>query len=75
MVHPNSGAGSIKDDGHDDDYVYEYKDANKSITLKGKDLEATFKRATAQGRQAMWVVLFTDIGLEAEIHLRRKRTT
>lgn len=73
-MHPNSGAGPIKDDGHDDDFLYEYKDANKQITLKGKELEATLKRATRQGRQAMWVVVFTDIGIEAEIHLRRKST-
>ena len=32
LVHPNSGAGTIKDDGHDDDYVYEVKDARKTIT-------------------------------------------
>ena len=73
LVHPNSGAGTIKDDGHDDDYVYEVKDARKTITLNGKELLATHHRATRQGRQAVWLIQFTDLGIEAEMTITQKR--
>jgi hypothetical protein len=68
-VHPNSGAGSIKDDGSDDEYVYEVKDATKSFTLKSKELRATFVRAVRQGKLPMWLVYFGDGDFTAEIRL------
>lgn len=74
LVHPNSGAGAIKDDGHDDDYVYEVKDARKTITLNGNEVLATHKRATAQGRQAKWLIQFSDLGITAEMTITQTGT-
>lgn len=69
--HPNSGAGRIKEDGSDDQFLYEVKDANKSFALHGKDLLVSFIRAVRQGKEAVWIVQFAN-GVEAEIHVRRK---
>lgn len=69
-MHPNSGAGNIKDDGHDDMYVYEVKDTDsKTFRLIGKELKATYVRAVRQGRVAMWLVHFNKLGFTAEIRL------
>lgn len=70
-LHPNSGAGHIKDDASNEDTIFEFKDANKSHTLKATDLEGLFVRAVRQGKQAKYVILFGHVGLEAEITLRR----
>lgn len=70
-LHPNSGAGHIKDDGSNDECIYEFKDANKTHTLKGEDLDGLFRRAVRQGKEAKYVILFGHVGLEAEITLRR----
>lgn len=72
MRHPMSGAGSIKDDGHDDDYVYEIKDANKSFTLNAKDLSDMHTRAARQTRQARYIVKFAN-GITAEITIKKER--
>lgn len=69
MVHPNSGAGRIKEDGHDDIYLYEVKDAVKSFTLNAKDLRATFVRAVRQGLLPCWLIYFNDGDFTAEIRL------
>ena len=69
-VHPNSGAGDIKDDGHDDMYVYEVKDTDaKTFRLIGKELKTTYVRAVRQGRLAMWLIHFNKLGFTAEIRL------
>lgn len=72
-LHPNSGAGHIKDDASNDDTVYEFKDAKKQHTLKASDLEALFRRSVRQGKDAAYVILFSDNNLEATITLRRTR--
>ena len=69
VLHPNSGAGPIKDDGHDDVHQYECKDARKSYTLNGKEMQATFVRAIRQGRVACWLVNFKDLGFTVECKL------
>ena len=73
VLHPNSGAGSIKEDGHTDDFLYEVKDANKSFTLNGKELLVSIIRGIRQGRQARWVIYFTHYDITAEIHLSKGR--
>jgi hypothetical protein len=70
-VHPRSGAGKIKDDGSTDEEVMEIKDAKRSHTLKASDLEALYKRAAQQGKEARYIVYFSDNDLAAEITLRR----
>lgn len=69
VPHSNSGAGSIKHDGHDDVYLYEIKDALKSFTLNTKDLRELFVRAVRQDRVPMLLVNFRNAGLVAEIRL------
>ena len=68
-VHPNSGAGSIKEDGSDDDLLYEVKDCRKSFTLKAADLETTFIRAVRQGKMGCWLIYFSDRDITAEVRL------
>ena len=65
--HPNSGAGKIKYDGSDDDCVMEVKDAAKSFTLNRTYLESLFKNAARQGKEAVLVVEFPDLVVEAVI--------
>ena len=67
-LHPNSGAGKIKDDASNEDTVYEFKNANRSFTLNGSDLSATHARAVRQGKEGVWVITFAN-GITAEIHL------
>lgn len=68
-VHPRSGAGSIKEDGSDDEFLYEVKDAMKQFSLRGDSLRTSFVRATRQGKEAVWLVYFTEAGLTAEIKI------
>lgn len=68
-AHPMSGAGRIKDDGHDDEYLYEVKDTPKNYTLKGADLKGLHQRAARQGRSARWVVYFADLDITADIYI------
>lgn len=70
-VHPRSGAGPVKDDGSTEDEVFEVKDANLSHTLKAKDLEALFRRAARQGKDAKYIVYFGSVGLTAEININK----
>lgn len=70
-LHPNSGAGRIKEDASNDEKVVEFKDANKSFTLSAQDLLGTFQRAVRQGKDSVWVITFAN-GIEAEINLTRK---
>lgn len=70
-AHPNSGAGSIKFDGSDDDTVMEVKDAERSFTLNRSYLMSLFKYAARQGKDAVLVVEFPDMTVEARI--RRKQ--
>ena len=65
--HPNSGAGKIKYDGSDEDRVVEVKDAAKSFTLNRTYLDALFKNAAKQSKQAVLIVEFPDLTVEAII--------
>jgi hypothetical protein len=69
ILHSNSGAGSIKEDGHDDVYLFEVKDARKTFRLSAAALRATFVRAVRQGRVGCWLVYFSDEDFTAEIRL------
>lgn len=69
--HPRSGAGRIKEDGSDEKYLYEVKDANLTFALKSADLMQSWKRAIVQGKDAVWIIKFGN-GIEAEVHLRRR---
>jgi len=62
--HPNSGAGSIKYDGSDNETIVEVKDANKSYTLKGKELGDLYRHAAKEGKDGVFIIRFTD-GLPA----------
>jgi hypothetical protein len=73
VLHPNSGAGRIKEDGHTDDFLYEVKDANKTYTLNGKELLTSITRAIRQGRQARWVIYFTAFDITATVILHKGR--
>ena len=68
--HPNSGAGRIKEDGSDEDYLYEIKDANKGFLMIGRDLLTSWGRAVRQGKEAVWIITFAN-GIEAEVRLTR----
>lgn len=67
--HPRSGAGRIKDDGSDENYIYEVKDARKSYTLKAKTLVDLFRRGAQQGKGALTLIYFSDIDATAEVRL------
>lgn len=68
-VHPRSGAGRIKDDGSSETELIEVKDAVAMHTLKAADLFKLFRRAVAQGKDAVYVVQFKDHHIRATIHL------
>lgn len=70
-LHPNSGAGRIKQDASDETRIVEFKDANKSFTLSAVDLLDTFRRAMKQGKDSVWIIKFAN-GIEATITLTRK---
>lgn len=67
--HANSGAGHIKADAHNDDYLVEIKDANKSFKLDSKELRELFVRAVRQDRSAMLLIYFTDGDFVVECRL------
>ena len=68
---PRSGAGRIKDDGISDTEVMEIKDANLSHTLQGAALDALFRRATQQGKAAVYIITFKAAKVTATIHITR----
>jgi hypothetical protein len=70
-VHPMSGAGSIKDDGSTDDELIEVKQVKRSHTMQGRDLNTLFRRATEQGKEAVYIVHYIDNNITAEVRLRR----
>lgn len=72
-VHPNSGAGRIKDDGSDQERLYEVKDAVKTHTLKAEDLRSLRVRAAKQGKAAVYIVKFPGFELECTIFPERGR--
>lgn len=68
-VHPNSGAGHIKDDGSDEHRLYEVKDARKTHTIKADELRALFVRAVRQNKQGIYLVYFSDCDFTLECRL------
>lgn len=60
IAHPNSGAGRIKDDGHDDEDLIEVKFVGRQHAINGINLKALFQRATRQGKRARYVIYFED---------------
>ena len=69
MIHPNSGAGHIKEDGHDDECLYEVKDARKGFRLTAAELKRSFVRAVRQQRTAVWLIYFSDDDFTAEVRI------
>jgi hypothetical protein len=75
LIHPNSGAGSIKEDGHDEDNLYEVKDtASKSFTLKMAELFRSYVRACRQGKTAVWIIYFSKYDIVAEVKVSRRNS-
>jgi hypothetical protein len=70
-LHPRSGAGSIKDDASTDDVQMEIKDANKSYQLKGSELDTLLRRAIQRGKDAEFVIYFTEADVTATIRVTR----
>jgi hypothetical protein len=70
-VHPRSGAGKIKSDASTDTELLEYKDANKSYSLRGDELLTLLKYAVRQGKEPVFVIYFTDADVTAEIKVMR----
>lgn len=64
-----SGAGDIKDDGSDDNFVFEVKDTTGNYTLNGKAIKQLHQRAVRQGKLSRWVVHFADSNLTADIYI------
>ena len=71
MAHPMSGAGRIKDDGHDDEYLYEVKTAAKQFTIKEKDMDALWTRAMKAGLEPVYIVEFP--GSTAYLTIRKNQ--
>jgi hypothetical protein len=69
--HPRSGAGRIKWDASSESEVLEIKHVQKSHTLNGAYLDALYRRATQQGKAAVYVIEFTDAKIEATITITR----
>jgi len=65
-----SGAGSIKWDGSDENTLVEVKTADKSHTLNRAYLASLFTQAARQGKDAMLIVEFPDLVVEARITRR-----
>jgi len=68
-LHPNSGAGHVKWDGSDEDFLYEIKDTRKSFSLTGSLLRSLFRDAVRQGKQPRLLVRFSEYDLVAEISI------
>lgn len=65
-MHPNSGAGSIKQDGSTDHILYEIKDARKSFRLNWKDLRELLVRALRQEKVGVMLIYFSDADVTVE---------
>jgi hypothetical protein len=72
-LHPNSGALSIKNDFSTNEVITEYKNVNKTHTIKGVDLDKLFRSAIAQGKEGHYVVYFEEADITLEGELRRGR--
>ena len=66
-LHPMSGAGTVKFDGSDDDYIFEVKNTRRSFSLSGQLLANMFRLASRQGKQPKLLIRFSDFDLVAEV--------
>lgn len=57
-LHPNSGAGRIKEDASDDNRLIEIKEAGKTHTLSAKELEVSWRRAVHQNKTSVRILKF-----------------
>jgi len=71
MPHSNSGAGSNKNDFSTAEVVYEDKNVAKTHTIKGDDLNKLFVNAIKQGKDAHYIVYFSDADVTLEGIVRR----
>lgn len=69
-LHPNSGAGRIKWDGSDDQFLIEHKDATKQHALKAGYLKSLFMSAVRQGKEPLYVIKFSDPPLLVEVRIQ-----
>lgn len=58
VVHPSSGSGHVKDDGHSDDHLFEIKDAVTIHRVDVRELMALYHRAIRQNRVPIYMVRF-----------------
>lgn len=72
-MHPRSGAGRIKDDASTDWELLEVKDANRTYTLKGAELAPLHRRAAQQGKDATFIIYFTEADVTATITVTKGR--
>ena len=70
-VHPASGAGRIKADMSNSEEVIEMKHVARSHTVKLATLLSTLQQAQKDGKQARYVVHFTDGDITLDAHIRR----
>ena len=71
IPHSNSGAGSNKNDFSTRETIYEDKNVAKSHTIKGEDLNKLLQNALAQGKDAVYIVYFSDANVTLEATIRR----
>jgi hypothetical protein len=62
-----SGAGRIKFDGSDDDWLYEVKDANKSFALSSQLLYDLYMAAIRQRKSPMLLIYFREHNITAQL--------
>ncbi len=70
-VHPASGALRIKNDASTKEILYEIKDANKTYTLKGSELQSLWKNAIKQLKDPVFVVYFQDTDITATMTITK----
>lgn len=62
---------TVKNDFSTEDTVYEDKNTAKTHTIKGSDLEKLFLNAASQGKDAGYIVYFSDSDVTLEGRVRR----
>lgn len=72
-LHPGSGASYIKHDASNSEDLIEFKEVQRSHTLNGEYCRDLFNRAVRQEKSALYVVNFNDVGITAEIRLRKAK--
>ena len=72
-LHPNSGAGKIKNDASSETQLLEFKTTEaKGYRLTAEELLAILLRAQQSGKEAVFVIDFLEHGLRAEIKPTRR---